>query len=435
MPTVSAPTSREDAAEAATQGLSAAAARVRGMPLTWLLALVCVALVVAAVAGVVGHRAGRRRGRGEAEAAAAALTARAEAERDAATARAAGLEADREAEHDLALHLAPLTSSLARVERQVRALEAERATQSGRLEAQIESVRSSGEALRSQTAALAGALRSPNVRGAWGEVQLRRVLEHAGMLSRVDVDTQVTAPGPDGGQVRPDAVVHLPGGGHVVVDAKAPLSAFLEAAQAVRPGEDAEGAARRQRAAASAHAKALRAHVDALAAKRYWEAFRPSPEMVVCFVPGESFLAAACEEDPALLEHAMSRRVVLATPTTLLALLRTVALAWQEDALTQNARTLLEVGTELYRRLAGLGRSTSRLGRSLHRAVEDYNALVGTLERRVLVTARTLADLELVAEDLPEVVPLEDAPRPLAAPELVADAERADDEAVRASSS
>ncbi|MEJ5944969.1 DNA recombination protein RmuC [Pseudokineococcus basanitobsidens] len=390
-----------------------------------LVAVVLLALVVAVLAGHrAGVREGRRRGADDGHRDGAADLARVVAERDAALERARAAEGARVAaqqdEHDLALGLAPLTSSLARVERTVGALEAERAAQVGRLEAQLEAVQRSEEALRAETTALAGALRSPSARGAWGEVQLRRVLEHAGMLDRVDVDRQVTAPGPDGGRVRPDAVVRLPGGKSVVVDAKAPLAAFLEAAQAARPGEDPGAADRRRAAAADRHAKALRGHVEALAAKRYWEAFAPSPELVVCFVPGESFLAAACEADPALLEHAMTRGVVLATPTTLLALLRTVAATWQQDALAGSAHALLETGRELHRRLGTLGAGASALGRSLHRAVEDYNGLVGTLERRVLVSARRMTDLGVVEGDLPPVEPLVDAPRPVTAPELLA---------------
>lgn len=207
-------------------------------------------------------------------------------------------------------------------------------------------------------------------------------------------------------------VVHLPGGKHLVVDAKAPLAAFLEASETA-------GDPDRQSVAAAAHAKALRGHVDTLAAKEYWTAFQPSPEIVVCFVPGEAFLAAACTADPALLEHAMSRRVVLATPTTLLALLRTVALTWQTAALSGSARQLFELGRELYSRLGTLGEHADRLGRSLQRSVEDYNAVVGTLERRVLVSARKMRDLDVTDLELLETAPIEAAPRPLTAPELV----------------
>jgi len=300
------------------------------------------------------------------------------------------------------------------VQEQVATLERDRVSQYARLGEQLDAVRLSGEALRSQTAALAGALRSPTSRGAWGEVQLRRVVEHAGMLNRVDFTVQTSATTPDGVGVRPDLVVHLPGGKHVVVDAKAPLTAFLEASEAGSgPGE------KHHQDAAAAHARALRAHVDALAAKEYWLAFDPSPELVICFIPGEAFLAAACTADPSLLEHALAKRVVLATPTTLLALLRTVALTWQTDVLTGSARELFGLGRELYTRLGSLGASTSRLGRTLDRAVEDYNALVGTLERRVLVTARRLRDLELTDTDLAVVEPLTASHRPLTAVELI----------------
>lgn len=342
------------------------------------------------------------------------------AERDLLARRVADLEARVTDDGELALALAPLTSGLARVERQVESAERDRAEQLGRLDAQLGAVSATGEALRAQTASLAGALRSPNVRGAWGEVQLRRVVEHAGMLARVDFSTQVGGTSPDGATVRPDAVVRMPGGKNVVIDAKAPLASFLEAADTGRPDDDPAVVARRRADAARAHARALRAHVDTLAAKRYWTAFAPSPELVVCFVPGESFLSAACEVDPSLLEHAMARRVVLATPMTLLTLLRTVAMTWQQDALAGSARELFETGRELYARLATLGTHVGKLGRTLHRSVEDYNALVGTLERRVLVTARRMSELDLA--ELDEVEPVEAVPRPLTSSELVDDA-------------
>jgi DNA recombination protein RmuC len=338
----------------------------------------------------------------------AALTA----QRDLLAARITDLEAAAGQDRELAATLGPLAATLTRVEGQVAALERDRVDQYARLEAQLTAVRADGESLRSQTAALAGALRSSSARGAWGEVQLRRVVEHAGMLNRVDFTTQAVASRADGTGVRPDLVVHLPGGKNVVVDAKAPLAAFLEASEA--PGDPA-----RQEAAAVAHARALRGHVDGLAAKEYWTAFEPTPQLVVCFVPGEAFLASALAADPALLEHAMGRRVVLATPTTLLALLRTVALTWQTDALSGSARELFTLGRELYTRLGTLGTHTGRLGRSLQRAVEDYNAVVGTLERRVLVSARRMRDLEVTDLDLPRPETLDDVARPLTAVELL----------------
>jgi DNA recombination protein RmuC len=342
----------------------------------------------------------------------AARTATLAAERDLLRERVTDLETATDHDRELAATLAPLSATLHRVEGQVRTLERDRVDQFARLDAQLDAVLASGEALRTQTSALAGALRSPTARGAWGEVQLRRVIEHAGMLARVDFDLQTSGRTAGGAGVRPDVVVHLPGGKHVVVDAKAPLAAFLEASEAA---DDAD----RQRSAAAAHARALRAHVDALAAKEYWTAFEPSPEIVVCFVPGEAFLASACSADPALLEHAMARRVVLATPTTLLALLRTVALTWQSEALSGSAKALFELGRELHGRLAGLGAVTSKLGRSLFRAVEDYNAVVGTLERRVLVSARRIRDLDVTDLELAVVEPVEAAPRPLTAVELI----------------
>lgn len=328
------------------------------------------------------------------------------------------LEAATDHDRELAATLRPLASALGRVEEQVRTLERDRVEQYATLGEQLRAARTDSAALRQQTSALAGALRSPTARGAWGEVQLRRVVEHAGMLPRVDFTPQAGGATPDGTKVRPDLVVHLPGGKHVVVDAKAPLAAFLEASD--RPDDEA-----RQAEAASAHARALRGHVDTLAGKEYWTAFDPSPELVICFVPGEAFLAAACSADPALLEHAMSRRVVLATPTTLLALLRTVALTWQTDALAGNARELFMIGRELHARLGTLGSHTSRLGRSLQRAVEDYNAVVGGLERRVLVTARRMRDLDVTDLDLPPAETIDAVARPLTALELIT-AERGD---------
>ena len=334
------------------------------------------------------------------------------AERDLLRERITDLEAASGQDHELVATLSPLAATLQRVEKQVQTLERDRVEQFSRLDEQMLVAQASSESLRAQTAALAGALRSPTSRGAWGEVQLRRVVEHAGMLARVDFTTQAVGRTPDGVGVRPDLLVRLPGGKQIVVDAKAPLAAFLEASER----DDAA-----QQVAAVAHAKSLRSHVDGLAAKEYWTAFQPTPQLVVCFVPGEAFLASACTADPSLLEHAMSRRVVLATPTTLLALLRTVALTWQSEAVSGNARELFEVGSELYRRLGGLGEHAGKLGRDLHRVVEDYNALVGTLERRVLVTARRMQELQVADSELPVVNPVLESPRPLTAVELLTD--------------
>jgi DNA recombination protein RmuC len=342
-----------------------------------------------------------------------ARQARTTAERDLLRSRVSDLESAAAQDREITSVLSPLRDSLARVERQVATLERDRVDQYARLGQQLETVAASGESLRHQTAALVGALRSSNSRGTWGETQLRRVVEHAGMLARVDFTEQPSATSPEGRTVRPDLVVHLPGGKHLVVDAKAPMTAFLDASSSDDP-------ATRDRLLA-AHAKALRGHVDTLASRAYWQTFSPTPEMVVCFVPGDAVLAAALDVDPGLHEDAMAKRVVLASPATLMALLRTVAYTWQQDALAGNARALFEVGRELYERLGTLGSRTSKLGSTLHRAVEDYNALVGTLERRVLVTARRMRDLDLTDTEItpPEVI--ESAPRPLTAVELLDD--------------
>ncbi len=344
---------------------------------------------------------------------AAARNAGVVAERDVLRERVVDLESDAGHDRELAAVLGPLRDSLGRVERQVGVLERDRVEQYARLDQQLGVVAASGEALRRQTAELAGALRSSNTRGTWGETQLRRVVEHAGMIARVDFVEQASAPGPDGGTLRPDLVVRLPGGKQLVVDAKAPLTSFLDAGAA----DDDAGRAR----LLAAHARALRGHVDVLAGRAYWQAFTPTPEMVVCFVPGDAILAAALDADPGLHEAAMAKRVVLASPATLLALLRTVAYTWQQDALSGNARELFEVGRELYGRLATLGQHSAKLGRTLHRAVEDYNALIGTLERRVLVTARRMNDLDLTDELLPPPEVLEATPRTLTAVELLDD--------------
>lgn len=306
----------------------------------------------------------------------------------------------------------PLAAALERVERQVQTLEKERTSQFSAVSLRLEDVVSSTSDLRSQTASLVGSLNASSVRGSWGEVQLRRVLEHAGLLSRCDFDEQVTGTNADGATVRPDVVVHLPGGKNLVVDSKAPMTAFL-AAQA-----DGLSAPDRE-AQLKAHARALRGHLDALAGKGYWSALPATAEMVVCFVPGEAILSAALARDPELHEYAMRKRVVLASPATLLALLRTVAFTWQQDALTANARELLGMARELYDRLAGLGGHASKMGAALQRSVEAYNALIGSLETRVFVTARRMKDLDLVEDRLVEPAPLTTGPRPLSALELL----------------
>jgi DNA recombination protein RmuC len=334
------------------------------------------------------------------------------AERDLLRERVVDLEAALSEDSETAQMIAPLRSSLDRVERQVHDLERERVAQFSEVAAEMARVARTTTELGAQTASLVGSLNVSSVRGTWGEVQLRRVLEHAGMLARCDFEEQVTATGADDRRVRPDVVVRLPGGKRLVVDAKAPMSAFL-AAQA----EDRSAAERAGRL--KAHAKALREHVDILAGKAYWSAFETTPEMVVCFVPGEAILTTALAYDPELHEYAMRRRVVLASPATLLALLRTVAYTWQQDALASNARELLTVGRDLHDRLGSLGSHAQTMGAALRRSVEAYNGFVGSLEHRVLPTARRMRDLGVVDRDLDRLTPLDAMPRPLSAYELV----------------
>jgi DNA recombination protein RmuC len=304
----------------------------------------------------------------------------------------------------------PLKETLARVEEQLRESDRARIESHAALAEQVAIAQHTSEQLRVQTQALVTALRRPEARGRWGELQLRRVVELAGMSARCDFDEQVAVTGPDG-MLRPDMVIRLAGGKNIVVDSKVSLAAYLEAAQA--PDEQTSTAR------LDAHARHLREHVDRLAAKAYWTALSPSPEFVILFIPGEAFLAPALERDPGLLEYAFGRKVHIATPTTLVTMLRTAQYAWQQAALAENARAVFDLGRQLYDRIAGLGGHVDRLGRSLAKAVSSYNQAVGSLESRVLVSARRLAELGVVEAELPMPAPVEETARPLSAPELL----------------
>ena len=332
----------------------------------------------------------------------AALLERAAAEK---TAIAEGQLAQR---FDVEQLVGPVRDTLARVEQQLRESDVARAQSHAELAQQVEFTRRGAEQLREQTRALVTALQRPEARGRWGELQLRRVVELAGLAAHVDFDEQVTV---EGGQ-RPDMVVRLAGGKNVVVDSKVSLSAYLEAAAT------ADETVRGDRL--SAHARHLKAHVDQLASKAYWAALPETPEFVVMFVPGEAFLAPALDQDPTLLEHALARRVHIATPTTLVSMLRTIQYAWQQERLSENARAVFDVGRELYDRLSGLGKHLERVGKSLTSAVSAYNQAVGSLETRVLVSARKLSALGVVDAELTAPEPISETARPLAAPELVA---------------
>ncbi len=319
---------------------------------------------------------------------------------------------------DVAVTVAPLREALGKVETHLRELENARVSAYAALSEQVGFMRSTGQELRDQTSSLVHALRAPQARGRWGEMQLRRVVELAGMVDHCDFTEQATVT-TDHGVLRPDLVVRLAGGKQVVVDAKVSLAAYLDAAESRDPDV--------VEARMYAHARHLREHVKGLAAKEYWRSFEPTPEFVVLFVPGDSFLAPALERDPQLLEDAMAAKVLIATPTTLIAMLRTIAYSWQQEALTDNARSVFEIGRELYRRLGKLGDHVDKVGRSLSRSVEDYNSMVGSLERTVLTQARRMADLQVTDAELRAPSPLDSVPRPLNAPELLDAVDRPDE--------
>ena len=304
--------------------------------------------------------------------------------------------------------LDPLQETLARYERGLQAMEMERKGAYEGLSEKVAQLHLGHEQLRKETRNLVTALRSPQTRGRWGEMQLRRVAEMAGMLSHCDFDEQVSTQ-TDDGRVRPDMVVHMPGGGEVVVDAKVPLDAFLELLDA----DDDESRARCQ----AKHARQLRTHVEQLGKKEYWRQFDRSPQMVVAFIPGDQLLAAAFEADPNLQEHAMACGVLLTTPVTLIALLRTVALGWQQETMAENAREVQRLGAELYERLRVMSGHLSTLQRSLTSTVEAYNKAVGSFEGRVLVSARKFSGLGVGtgSDEISTLAPVEAAPRHLQA--------------------
>ncbi len=313
---------------------------------------------------------------------------------------------------DVAVTVAPLRDALGKVETHLRVLEHDRVAAYSALTEQVRALSSTGDGLRDQTRSLVTALRAPQARGRWGEMQLRRVVELAGMVEHCDFSEQESVTG-DGGTLRPDLVVRLGGGKRVVVDAKVSLAAYLDAAESHDPDV--------VEARMQAHARHLREHVKGLAAKEYWRAFEPTPEFVVLFVPGDAFLAPALERDPQLLDDAMAQRVFITTPTTLIAMLRTIAYAWQQEALTEHARSVFEIGRELYRRLGTLGEHVDKLGRTLNRSVDDYNKVVGSLERTVLVQARRMAELQVTDADLATPEPVVATTRRISAPDLLAD--------------
>jgi DNA recombination protein RmuC len=282
----------------------------------------------------------------------------------------------------------PLKDQLQRVDQQLLALNKERHESQGMLGERMRQLAEANEKLRSETGALVTALRKPNTRGQWGQMQLRKVVELAGMVRHCDFNEQASFAG-DEQTLRPDMVVNLPGGKHVVVDAKAPLQGVLDAYEAPDEQTRAE--------AMQAHARLLRRHVKQLADKAYWDGMESAPDFVVLFLPGEHLYGAALDADPSLIEDAMSRRVLIATPTTLLALLHSVGYGWQQERVAESAQAISDLGRELHGRLAKLSGMLQTLGKRLNSTVNAYNDTVGSYERRVLPSARRFADHGAVA--------------------------------------
>ncbi|MGC2020817.1 MAG: DNA recombination protein RmuC [Candidatus Sulfotelmatobacter sp.] len=301
--------------------------------------------------------------------------------------------------------VAPVRDSLNKVDAQIQQMEVARGDAYGELRAQVQSLITTQKELQSETGNLVRALRTPNVRGRWGEIQLRRVVEIAGMLSYCDFTEQESVT-TETGRLRPDLVVKLPGGKNVVVDAKTPLQAFLDAFETT----DEEA----RRACLANHARQVRDHMKTLAGKNYWEQFDPTPEFVVMFLPGETFFSAALEQDSSLIEQGVLSRVIPASPTTLIALLKAVNYGWNQEKLARNAQQISALGKELHDRLRLLAAHITQVGTGLDRAVESYNKAVGSLESRVLVSARKFAELGAsVADDIPELEPIETTTRAL----------------------
>jgi DNA recombination protein RmuC len=326
-------------------------------------------------------------------------------------------------ESRLIAELAPVKDRLEQMQISVKALEKERTEQFGTIQEQLKNAIASDDQLRKTTQALSQALSSNSIRGVWGETQLRKLVELAGLIKHADFSEQATF-STDSGSGRADLIINLPGGKSLAIDSKVPFNSYQEASaiSELAEGDDA----RRRAELIAAHVKAMKVHIDALSGKEYWTGLNASPDFVIAFVPSESLLSAALDADPALLEYAFKKNVALASPVSLFSVLKTINYIWRQNADEGSVRTMIKLGKELYERIGKIAEHAEKLGRSITSTVKDYNVFISSLESRVLVTARKLNDLDenqLGTDEIISPAPLESAPDSITASELQKDAQ------------
>ena len=327
-------------------------------------------------------------------------------------------------ESRLIAELAPVKDRLEQMQISVKALEKERTEQFGTIQEQLKNAIASDDQLRKTTHALSQALSSNSIRGVWGETQLRKLVELAGLIKHADFSEQATF-STDGGSGRADLIINLPGGKSLAIDSKVPFNSYQEASaiSELAEGDDA----RRRAELIAAHVKAMKGHIDALSGKEYWTGLNASPDFVIAFVPSESLLSAALDADPALLEYAFKKNVALASPVSLFSVLKTINYIWRQNADESSVRTMIKLGKELYERIGKIAEHADKLGRSITSTVKDYNVFLSSLESRVLVTARKLNDLDenqLGTDEIISPAPLESAPDSITASELQKNTEK-----------